>query len=133
MNYCAASKAHNCALVIVQTRGHEDYLTGWLLEQERQAEDDEDRERRHILNLRANAEETLQEFPEICTLEPDWRKPGEVLCPELRPIEKRKKSTRENMKAGPVTGSKETMALSFQYYLILCYLEFASSNITVWE
>ena len=82
----------NGALVIVQTRWHEDDLAGGLLEQERQAEDDEDRERWHIVNLPAIAEEsTPDQFPESCTVEPDWRQPGEALCPERRPLEKLQK------------------------------------------
>jgi predicted phage terminase large subunit-like protein len=84
----------NGALVVVQTRWHEDDLAGWLLEQEKLAEDDEDRERWHIVNLPALAEEEPQEFPESCTVEPDWREPGEALCPERRPLEKLKKIAR---------------------------------------
>jgi predicted phage terminase large subunit-like protein len=77
------------AMIIVQTRWHGDDLAGWLLEQERQAEDDEDRERWHIVNLPAIAEELdPNQFPSSCTVEPDWRQPGEALCPERRPLEK---------------------------------------------
>lgn len=79
----------NGAMIVVTTRWHEDDLAGWLLEQERLAEDEEDRERWHIVNLPAIAEENDPKlFPETCTVEPDWRKPGEALCPERRPIEK---------------------------------------------
>src|SRR5262245_27545222 len=79
----------NGAMIVVQTRWHEDDLAGWLLDQERQAEDDEDRERWHIVNLPAIAEEPdPNQFPETCKVEPDWRQPGEALCPERRPIEK---------------------------------------------
>ncbi len=79
----------NGAIVIVQTRWHEDDLAGWLIEQEKLAEDEEDRERWHIVNLPAIAEEPQpKQFPETCTVEPDWRQPGEALCPERRPIEK---------------------------------------------
>lgn len=81
------------AIIVVQTRWHEDDLSGWLLEQERQAEDEEDRERWHIVNLPAIAEEPI-EFPATCTVEPDWRQPGEALCPERRPIEKLQKIRR---------------------------------------
>jgi len=77
------------AIIIVQTRWHEDDLAGWLLEQERKAEDDEDCERWHIVNLPAIAEEPdPNQFPANCTVEPDWRRPGEALCPERRPLEK---------------------------------------------
>lgn len=79
----------NGAMILVQTRWHGDDLAGWLLEQERQAEEDEDRERWHIVNLPAIAEEpSPDQFPPTCTIEPDWRQPGEALCPERRPIEK---------------------------------------------
>jgi predicted phage terminase large subunit-like protein len=80
----------NGAMIVVQTRWHEDDLSGWLLQQERESEDDEDRERWHIVNLPAIAEDP-QQFPESCTVEPDWRQPGEALCPERRPIEKLEK------------------------------------------
>lgn len=78
----------NAAMIVVQTRWHEDDLAGWLLEQEQTADDDDDRERWHIVNLPAIAEEPAQQFPETCTVEPDWRKAGEALCPERRPLEK---------------------------------------------
>jgi predicted phage terminase large subunit-like protein len=76
------------AIILVQTRWHEDDLAGWLLDQEKHAEDEEDREHWHIVNLPAIAEDAQVEFPSTCTIEPDWRKPGEALCPERRPIEK---------------------------------------------
>lgn len=80
------------AMIVVQTRWHEADLAGWLLEQERQAEDGDDRERWHIVNLPAIAEERdVNQFPASCTVEPDWRQPGEALCPERRPIEKLRK------------------------------------------
>lgn len=79
----------NGAMIIVQTRWHEDDLSGWLLQQERDAEDEEDREHWHIVNLPAIAEEVLPEqFPPSCTVEPDFRQVGEALCPERRPLEK---------------------------------------------
>jgi len=82
----------NAAMIEVQTRWHEDDLAGWLLEQEKQAEDDDDRERWHIVNLPAIAEEPWPEqFPASCTIEPDWRQVGEALCPERRPLEKLKR------------------------------------------
>lgn len=81
------------ALVMIQTRWHEADLSGWLLEQEK-LEDDEDRERWHIVNLPAIAEETPQAFPATCTVEPDFRQPGDALCPERRPLEKLRKIRR---------------------------------------
>src|SRR5262245_48329529 len=77
------------AMIVGETRWHEADLAGWLLEQEKQAEDEEDRERWHIVNLPAIAEDLEPEqFPASCTVEPDWRQPGEALCPERRPLEK---------------------------------------------
>lgn len=76
------------AVVIVQTRWHEDDPAGWLLEQEKIAEEEDEREHWHIVSLPAIAEEHPQEFPPTCTVEPDWRQPGEALCPERRPLSK---------------------------------------------
>jgi predicted phage terminase large subunit-like protein len=76
----------NGAIVIVSTRWHEDDLSGYLLSEEK--EEDNEAERWHIVNLPAIAEDAPQDFPESCTIEPDWRKPGEALCPERRPLEK---------------------------------------------
>ncbi len=78
----------NGAIVVVSTRWHEDDLAGYLLSEE--VEGDEP-ERWHIVNLLAIAEEAPQAFPETCSVEPDWRKPGEALCPERRPIDKLRK------------------------------------------
>ena len=66
------------AIIFSQTRWHESDLAGWILQQE----NDEEPEHWHVVNLPAIAEETAQEFPETCTVEPDFRKPGEALCPE---------------------------------------------------
>ncbi|HKX31500.1 MAG TPA: phage terminase large subunit [Blastocatellia bacterium] len=80
------------ALIMVTTRWHEDDLAGYLLSEEK---DGDDPERWHIVNLPAIAEEPQpQQFPESCTIEPDWRAPGEALCPERRPIEKLRKICR---------------------------------------
>lgn len=70
----------DAAIVIIQTRWHEDDLAGWLLS----LEHDEEPERWHIVNLPAIAEPADERpvFPVTCTVEPDWRKPGEALCPE---------------------------------------------------
>lgn len=67
----------DAAIVVIQTRWHEDDLTGWLLEQESSSEP----ERWHIVCLPAIAEE-LEPFPPTCTVEPDFREYGEALCPE---------------------------------------------------
>lgn len=66
------------AIIIVQTLWNEDDLSGWLLSEEMQGENPE---RWHIVNLPALAEEPRQ-FPDTCTIEPDWRSNGEALCPE---------------------------------------------------
>jgi predicted phage terminase large subunit-like protein len=69
----------NAAIVIIQTRWHEDDLTGWLLDEEENEE--EEPERWHVVCLPAIAE-PLPHFPETCTVEPDEREPGQALCPE---------------------------------------------------
>lgn len=68
------------AIIYSATRWHEADLGGWLLSEE----NDEEPEHWHIVNLPAIAElpEQQQEFPATCTVEPDFRKPGEALCPE---------------------------------------------------
>ena len=82
----------NGAMIVVQTRWHEDDLAGWLLQQEKDAEDDDDLERWHIVNLPAIAEElSPEQFPASCTVEKDWRQPGEALCPQRRPLDKLQK------------------------------------------
>jgi predicted phage terminase large subunit-like protein len=81
------------AIVVIQTRWHEDDLSGWLLKQERE---EEDPERWHIVNFPALAEAQPQEFPESCTVEPDWREPGDALCPERYKAERLNKSARKN-------------------------------------
>ena len=67
----------NAAIVIIQTRWHEDDLCGWLLQQER-----EEPQHWHIVVLEALKEPDKLEIPDTCTIEPDWLKPGEALCPE---------------------------------------------------
>lgn len=68
----------NGAVVVVQTRWHQDDLSGWLLEQEAL-----EAEGWHIVNLDAVHEPLNRTaFPPTCTVEPDWRAQGEALCPE---------------------------------------------------
>lgn len=67
----------DAAIVIIQTRWHEDDLTGWLLSEESQGEQPENW---HIVCLPAIAEGSPV-IPESCTLEPDIRSDGEALCP----------------------------------------------------
>lgn len=78
------------AQVIVQTRWHEDDLSGWLLalEAEALAEGDEP-EGWYIVNLPAIADpDDALTYPESCTIHPDWREPGQALCAERYPIER---------------------------------------------
>jgi predicted phage terminase large subunit-like protein len=72
------------ALIVIQTRWHEEDLSGWLLHEEA----DDEPERWHIVCFEAIKEEEPQRFPESCTVESDPRKTGEALCPERRPLEK---------------------------------------------
>jgi predicted phage terminase large subunit-like protein len=74
------------AIVIIQTRWNQDDLSGWLLSEE--GDEEGDAERWHIVSFDAIHEEELPEFPVTCTVEPDWREPGEALCPERRPLSK---------------------------------------------
>ena len=73
------------ALIVIQTRWNEDDLAGWMLKEE---SEDEEAEHWHIVSLEAIKEEEPPAIPATCTLEPDWRQPGEALCPERRPVEK---------------------------------------------
>lgn len=66
------------AIVIIQTRWHEDDLTGWLLSEEIEGDQPENW---HVVCLPAIAEEQ-QHFPDTCEVEADKRQEGEALCPE---------------------------------------------------
>lgn len=74
------------AIIVVCTRWHEDDLAGWLLRREEEA-----REGWHILNFDAIHEPPDEDdeprFPGSCTVEPDWREPGEPLCPQRFPLD----------------------------------------------
>jgi predicted phage terminase large subunit-like protein len=72
------------AIIVIQTRWHEDDLSGWLLAQE--GDDEEEPERWHIVCMEAIKDEQPQSFPQTCTVEPDTRQPGEALCPERYPL-----------------------------------------------
>jgi predicted phage terminase large subunit-like protein len=78
----------DAAIVVLQTRWHEDDLSGWLLSEEENGEEDE-RENWHIISLPAIAEEP-QKFPNNCTVEPDFRAIGEPLWAEKRGLKKLK-------------------------------------------
>ncbi|MCP9915338.1 terminase [Cyanobium sp. ATX 6F1] len=72
------------AQVIVLTRWDHEDVIGWLMAQESGDAPQE----WHVLNLPAIAEHRAdrQSFPSSCTVEPDWRLPGEALCPERFPL-----------------------------------------------
>ncbi len=73
------------AQVVVQTRWDHHDMTAWLLEQEAE----ENPEHWTVLNLPAIAEpiNIAMPIPPTCTRVPDWRQPGEPLCPERVPLE----------------------------------------------
>lgn len=71
------------AIIVIQTRWHEDDLSGWLLKQE--TDPDTEPERWHIVAMPALAE-PLPPLPPTCTIEPDARVAGEPLCPERYPL-----------------------------------------------
>ena len=71
----------SAAQVVVLTRWHQDDLIGWLLEQE----NGDAPQYWHVLNLPAICE-AQPVFPATVTVIPDWRQPGEALCPERFPL-----------------------------------------------
>lgn len=77
-----ATRLHpGAAVVVVQTRWHEDDLSGWLLTQEREGET---REGWHVVHLPAIAEpEAGEAVPASCSRHPDWRAAGEALAPAM--------------------------------------------------
>ena len=77
----------DAAIIVIQTRWHEDDLAGWLLQEEQNDESGIGAENWHIVNLPAFADEP-QTFPDSCTVEPDPREIGEPLCPERYSAEK---------------------------------------------
>ena len=72
------------AQVVVLTRWHQDDLIGWLLEQE----SGDAPQHWHLLNLPATCEPPEQQLHLVatCIVEPDWRQPGQALCPERFPL-----------------------------------------------
>lgn len=67
----------HAALILQMTRWHSDDLAGALL-----ADEEVEPEHWHIVSFDALHEERQQIYPVTCTVEPDWRKPGQALCPE---------------------------------------------------
>jgi predicted phage terminase large subunit-like protein len=78
----------NAAIVIIQTRWHEDDLSGWLLSQETDEDGEGDGEGWTIVNMEAIKSEERRVFPVTCSLIPDDREVGEALCPERYAIER---------------------------------------------
>lgn len=64
-------------IIVLLTRWHEDDLAGWLMSREY-----EEPEHWHIVSMEAIKEAEPPTFPPTCTVEPDWRQPGEAVCPE---------------------------------------------------
>jgi hypothetical protein len=72
------------AQLVVLTRWDHQDVIGWLLEQEL----GEAPQHWTVLDLPAIAEDPAErpKLPPTCTLIPDWRQPGEALCPERFPL-----------------------------------------------
>jgi predicted phage terminase large subunit-like protein len=69
----------DAALIVVLTRWHERDLAGWLIDQEAASANPQ---QWTIVDLPARAEPERPEYPGSCIIWPDWRQPGEALCPE---------------------------------------------------
>lgn len=83
----------DAAIIVLLTRWNEDDLAGWLLSEENAG--DEEPEGWHIISMPAiSGEGDRPAFPATCTVEADWRQPGEALCPERYPVEKLRKYER---------------------------------------
>lgn len=77
------------AIVVVQTRWHEDDLSGRIL-----AHEAEEPENWHVVHYEAIKEEEPSTYPASCTVEPDFRETGEALAPLRYGLEKLKKIAR---------------------------------------
>ncbi len=77
-------KPNLSAQVVVLTRWDHQDVIGWLYEQEL----GEAPQHWTVLDLPAIAEDPAErpQLPPTCTLIPDWRQPGEALCPERFPL-----------------------------------------------
>ena len=73
------------AQVIVLTRWDHEDMVGWLLAEEL----GDAPQGWHVLDLPAIAEHPSDRpaYPPSVTVEPDWRRPGEALCPERFPLQ----------------------------------------------
>jgi predicted phage terminase large subunit-like protein len=65
------------SIIVIQTRWHEDDLSGYLL-----ANEDDEPEEWHIVHFEAIKENEIPTYPDTCTIEPDGRIAGEPLAPE---------------------------------------------------
>ncbi len=81
--YTREEAGNDTAIVIVQTRWHEDDLSGYLLGKEA-----DEPEHWTIVNLPAIAEDEPPTFPASCDVVDDWRKPSDPLCPERYPLKR---------------------------------------------
>jgi predicted phage terminase large subunit-like protein len=70
----------DASIILITTRWHGDDLAGYLLSKEA-----DEPEHWHIVDFPAIAE-PLPQFPPTCTIEADFRQPGEALCPERYPL-----------------------------------------------
>jgi predicted phage terminase large subunit-like protein len=75
-------RAPGAAVVICLTRWRMDDLAAWLLDKEADTRTAQDW---HIVAFRGIAEAEPYPAPPNCTIEPDWRQPGEALNPERYP------------------------------------------------
>ncbi len=75
----------NSAILLVQTRWHQEDLAGWLLRRERTGMDEQGW---HVVSMPAIAEPNGEPWPQGCTVEPDPRAEGEALCPPLFPADR---------------------------------------------
>jgi predicted phage terminase large subunit-like protein len=76
-----ATRLHpGAAVVVVQTRWHEDDLSGWLLRMEAEGET---REHWHVVHLPALRDDWDDTVPPSCTMHADWRDAGEALAPAM--------------------------------------------------
>lgn len=73
----------DAAIIVIQTRWHEDDISGYLLQKEQDEPD-----HWHIVHLEAIKEEDTPKYPSTCTMEPDGREAGEPLAPMRYSLEK---------------------------------------------
>lgn len=76
----------NAAIILIQTRWHEDDLSGRIITSEI-----DEPESWHVVHLEAVKDDTLPDYPDTFTLLPDGRQPGEALNPDRYPSTKLEK------------------------------------------